>query len=173
MSLEQTARRGGSRCRSWTAIRRYGPDHSTPTCSFVHALFPDVARSHGVRVALVTPPGRLGTRGDLLRQRIVCGIERDVLPTREEADEIPAPGCPMIPNRPSKGGVARLQRIENRALRRLLLVVEGDFPVDAGKGPQVLRKDDADHGSVCASTESTAGRSRTIAVHLSPPSGDA
>jgi len=79
----------------------------------------------------------------------------------------------MIPNRPSKGGVARLQRIENRALRRLLLVVEGDFPVDAGKGPQVLRKDDADHGSVCASTESTAGRSRTIAVHLSPPSGDA
>jgi hypothetical protein len=79
----------------------------------------------------------------------------------------------VIANRPAQGRIARLQRVEERPLRRTLLGVEGNLLHDARKCPQVVRKDDADHGSVCASTESTAGRSRTIAVHLSPPSGDA
>ena len=96
-----------------------------------------------------------------------------ILPAGEEADEVPALRRPVIANRPAQGRIARLQRVEDRALRRTLLGVEGDLSLDARKGSQVMRKHDADHGSVCASTESTAGRSRTIAVHLSPPSGDA
>ena len=36
----------------------------------------------------------------------------------------------------------------------------------------MVGKHDADHGSVCTSTDSTAGRSRTIAFQLSPPSGE-
>jgi hypothetical protein len=118
-------------------------------------------------------PERLRSRGDLVRHRIVGGIERDVAAAGKEANEIPALRGPMIANRPAQDRIARLQRVDQRALRRPLLGVEGDLSVDARKGPQVLRKHNADHGSVCASTESTAGRSRTIAVHLSPPSGDA
>ena len=76
-------------------------------------------------------------------------------------------------NRPAQNRIPRLQRVEHRALGRVLQGVEADLAVDARERPQVLRKDDADHGSVWASTESTAGRSRTIAVHRSPPSGDA
>ena len=38
---------------------------------------------------------------------------------------------------------------------------------------QVGRKHDPDHGKVCTSTDSTAGRSRTIGFQLSPASGDA
>ena len=79
----------------------------------------------------------------------------------------------MVANRPAQHRIGRLERVEDGALRRRFLDVEGDLSLDARKRPQVVRKDDADHGSVCASTESTAGRSRTIAVQLSPPSGDA
>jgi hypothetical protein len=43
---------------------------------------------------------------------------------------------------------------------------------DAGEVSQVRREHDPDHGSTWASTESTAGRSRTIAVHVSPPSAE-
>src|SRR2546422_5656017 len=116
---------------------------------------------------------RLRSRGDLVRKGIVGGIERDVLSASKEADEIPALRRPVIANRPAQGGKARLQRVEDRALRRPLLGVDGDLTIDACKGPQVVRKHDADHGSVCASTDRTAGRSWTIAVQLSPPSGDA
>ena len=35
------------------------------------------------------------------------------------------------------------------------------------------RQDDPDHGKVCASTETTDGRSRTMGVQLSPASAEA
>ena len=38
---------------------------------------------------------------------------------------------------------------------------------------QVEGQDNPDHGNVCTSTDNTAGRSRTIARQLSPPSLDA
>ena len=115
----------------------------------------------------------LRPRGDLVRERIVDGIERDVLPASEEADEVPALRRTVVADRSAQGRMARLQRVEDRALCRPFLGVEGDLSLDARKRPKVLREDDADHGSVCASTERTAGRSCTIAVQLSPPSGDA
>src|SRR6266568_784690 len=49
--------------------------------------------------------------------------------------------------------------------------------MDAGKIPQMRRQLDPDgncaHASVCTSTERTGGRSRTIAVQLSPASAEA
>jgi hypothetical protein len=39
--------------------------------------------------------------------------------------------------------------------------------------PQMRRKHHADHHSVCTSTESTAGRSRTMGAQVSPASADA
>ena len=79
----------------------------------------------------------------------------------------------VIANRPAQDRVLLLQRVEDRALRQGLRGVEGDLAVDARKSPQMVRKNDADHGRVCASTDSTGGRSCTIAVQLSPPSGEA
>ena len=118
-------------------------------------------------------PEGLGSRGDLFRQRIVDRFERDVFPAGEEADEVSALRRPVIADRAPEGWVIRLQRIQDGALRRPVLGVEDHLSLDARKGAQVLRKDDADHGSVWASTESTAGRSCTTAVQLSPPSGEA
>ena len=48
-----------------------------------------------------------------------------------------------------------------------------DFAADTGQGPQVRGKHDPDHGSVWASTDSTAGRSRTIGAQQSPASAEA
>src|SRR6266705_2115586 len=51
--------------------------------------------------------------------------------------------------------------------------VDLHLALDAGQRPQVGREHHADHGSVWTSTDRTAGRSRTIGAHASPPSGDA
>ena len=85
-------------------------------------------------------PERLVPRGDLVRQRIVNRFEGDVLPAGEEADEVSALRRPVIANRPAQRRMARLQCVEDRALRRPLLGVEGDLSFDARKSPQVLRK---------------------------------
>jgi hypothetical protein len=47
------------------------------------------------------------------------------------------------------------------------------FTINVGEGTQMRRKNNAHHGNVWASTESTAGRSRTIGFHLSPASAEA
>src|SRR5438034_4639938 len=117
-------------------------------------------------------PEDLGSRGDRVRQGIVRGLVRHVLPAGEEADEVPALRRPMIADRSAENRVLGLQRVEHGAPRRALADVEVHFAVDAGERPKVLRKDDADHARVCASTDSTAGRSWTIAVQLSPLSAD-
>src|SRR5438132_2582311 len=46
------------------------------------------------------------------------------------------------------------------------------LPFDVRQRPEVRREHHADHRSVCTSTESTAGRSRTMGVQLSPASGE-
>ena len=66
----------------------------------------------------------LGPRGDLVRQRVVDRVERDVLPAGEEADEIPPLRRSVIADRPAQDRIARLQRVENGALRGQLLDFE-------------------------------------------------
>ncbi len=78
----------------------------------------------------------------------------------------------MIADGSAQDRVTRFECIEERALRDDAIDLQLDFAVDARKCSQVLRKNDADHGRVCTSTERTAGRSRTIAFQLSPPSGE-
>src|SRR5262249_61119151 len=69
--------------------------------------------------------------------------------------------------------IARLERIEHRALRGRARDVQLDLAVDVGEGPQMRRQHDADgHGSVCTSTATTAGRCSTIGFQLSPASGE-
>ena len=50
---------------------------------------------------------------------------------------------------------------------------QGHLAFDLRQRTQVRRKHDADHGSVCTSTDSTAGRSRTMGAQVLPASADA
>src|SRR5436305_275835 len=97
---------------------------------------------------------------------------RPVLLAREETDERPALTGNVIANGALQHGVASLERIQDgRDGHRT-----GDFERNFAGGPRertkMRRKHHVDHASVCTSTESTAGRSRAIAVQLSPPSGE-
>ena len=69
--------------------------------------------------------------------------------------------------------MARLQRVQHRALRRGASDLQLDHASDAGQYLEIFRQDDLDHDSVWTSTDSTGGRSRTIASQLPPPSGEA
>ena len=93
-------------------------------------------------------------------------------PQTKNRTKDPALRRPVVADRAAQHRVALLERVEHAPQGRLPLDVEAHLAVDARQRPQVLWKSDADHGSVCASTDSTAGRSRTIAVQLSPPSDD-
>src|SRR5581483_6002732 len=70
-------------------------------------------------------------------------------------------------------GVTGFQRVQNGALGHRARHLKLDFVTHLGQGAQVLRKHDPDHGSVWTSTESTAGRSRTMGIQLSPASAEA
>ena len=78
-----------------------------------------------------------------------------------------------IANRAGEHGIARFERVEDRVLRWLARDRERDFAFDAGQRTQLSRQHNADHGNVCTSTESTAGRSRTIGSQFSPASLEA
>ena len=63
---------------------------------------------------------------------------------------------------------------ERRSKRRGQSVdVELQLAVHPGQRPQMRRQRHTDdHGNVCTSTDTTDGRSRTIADQVSPPSGE-
>src|SRR5437879_474478 len=96
-----------------------------------------------------------------------------MLRAAEEPPERSALLRDLIADRPAQHRVAGLERVEDRALRGLTLDVELHLAVDARQRPQMCREYDSDHSSVWTSTESTAGRSRTMGVQLSPASVDA
>src|SRR5436309_2569622 len=79
----------------------------------------------------------------------------------------------MVPKRSPQHRIRRLERVEDRSLRDRALDLEAHFASDLRQRPQMRRQYDTDHDSVCTSTESTAGRSRTIGAQLSPASADA
>src|SRR4051794_15912113 len=97
---------------------------------------------------------------------------REILLAGEEAEEraaaaavVPADGAP-------EGGVFGLQCVEHRAQRRRAAHLDLHLLAHSGKVAEVEGQDDPDHAKVWTSTESTAGRSCTMAVQLSPPSAE-
>jgi len=116
---------------------------------------------------------RLGPRRDRFGQRRVGRIVRQIALAREEPNERAAATRGAIADRSSQHRIARFQRIEQRTLRRPTGYVDLHLAVGARQGPQMGRQHHADHVSVCTSTESTGGKSRTIAVQVSPASADA
>ena len=107
-----------------------------------------------------------------LRQRAIRRLQRDVGLAGEKPQERPPPQRGVVANGSAQHRIARLQRVHDGSLRDRSLDRELHLAVDGGVHPQMRRQDDADHGSVCTSTESTAGRSRTMADQLSPASLD-
>jgi hypothetical protein len=99
------------------------------------------------------------------REGSVRPIERHVLLAGEEPQQRP----PLTRRMVAVGG---FEGIQHRPLRDGAGDGQFDLPPDPRQPPQMLRQNDANHGSVCTSTERTGGRSRTIADQWSPPSAD-
>src|SRR5215208_7066056 len=98
---------------------------------------------------------------------------RQVFLAGEEAEERAAGSGDLIADRAAKRGIARLEGAEDGAEGRRLDLHIHDA-LDLRQPPKELRQLDPDrHRSVCTSTDSTAGKSRTIAFQVSPPSADA
>ena len=70
----------------------------------------------------------------------------------------------MIPESPVQHRIHGLERVQYRALGCGPFHREPHFAIDTRQRSKLTRQKDSDHGKVWASTESTAGRSRTMAV---------
>src|SRR6266705_5407686 len=115
----------------------------------------------------------LRPRRDRLGQRGVRWLVGEVPLAGEEAQERPALLRDVVADRPAQHGIAGLERIENGRSCGQARDVELQLALDPGQRPQVGREHHANHGSVWTSTDSTAGRSRTMGAQLSPASADA
>src|SRR5215207_7981142 len=115
----------------------------------------------------------LGADRDCIRQWRVGRLVRKVFLTGEESYVRPAAKRHVIADRPSKHGMPRFEGVEHRAERRRAADVDLHITVHARQRTEMCGQFDPDHDSVCTCTESTGGRSRTIAVQLSPLSADA
>ena len=96
-----------------------------------------------------------------------------VLLAGEEAHERAAALGGGVADGAAQRRVAGLEGVEHGALRNRTLDRELHLTLDPGQGLQVRGEHDADHGSVWTSTDSTAGRSRTMGAQRSPASPDA
>ncbi len=98
---------------------------------------------------------------------------RQVFLAGKEAQERPPLLRGLIADSPAQHGIAGLDCVEDRALRDRTLNLKFQLLPDVRQRPKMLRKLDSNHGRVCTSTDSTAGRSRTIGFQLSPASAEA
>src|SRR4051794_6639699 len=77
----------------------------------------------------------------------------------------------VVADCPLQHRITSLKCIQPRGLSARLRDFQVNLAVPLGQHSQMIRQHDANqHESVCASTESTAGRSRTIACQWSPAS---
>src|ERR1019366_7223342 len=106
-------------------------------------------------------------------QRLIVELMRHVLPAGEEPHKSTALSCGLVANCPAQHGIGPLDGVKDRALGHGAREVKGQRAIDAREVSQMEGQDHLDHGSVCTSTDSTAGRSRTMAVQVSPLSAEA
>src|SRR6267378_7154048 len=112
-------------------------------------------------------------RCDGVGKRSIRRLKRIVLFAGEEAQERTALLGDMIADRAAQHRILGFESVEHRALRDRTFDVELHLGADARQRPQMSGEYDANHGSVWTSTESTAGRSRTMGVQLSPALAEA
>src|SRR3989442_13432211 len=116
---------------------------------------------------------RLCPRRDRVGKRGIWGVVGQVPLARKDSQERPSLRGDVVADRPSEHGIAGLERVEHCASSDPPQNVELHLAFDLGQRPQVWRQHHADHGSRWTSTDSTAGRSRTIGAPLSPASAHA
>ena len=97
---------------------------------------------------------------------------RQIFSTGKKSHERPPQLSDVIAHCPTQHGISSFELVEYGPLSHVRVNVEFYVPIDARQSAQMRRKNNANHGSVCTSTESTAGRSRTIGFQLSPESAD-
>ncbi len=116
---------------------------------------------------------RLFPGHDRVRQRGVWGLVRKIFFARKEPQKWATLLRDVIANGAAQHGIAGLERIDHRALRGGTRDFELHLTIDARQSAQMWREYHPNHGSVWTSTESTAGRSRTMGAQLSPASAEA
>src|SRR6266705_599339 len=116
---------------------------------------------------------RLRPRRDRVGERGIRRLVRQVPLARKEPQKRPAPLGDVIADRAAQHGIAGLERVQHRAPRDPARNVELHLAFDLRQRPQVRGEHHANHHSVWTSTDSTAGRSRTMGAQLSPASADA
>src|SRR2546426_3642906 len=116
----------------------------------------------------------LRPRRDRVGERGIGRLVGQVPLAREKSQERPPLLGDVIADRPAQHGIAGLEGVEHRAPsdRPLPGDVERHLAFDLRQRPQVRREHNPNHASVWASTDSTAGRSRTMGAQPSPPSVD-
>src|SRR5689334_3099117 len=107
-----------------------------------------------------------------VRQRRVRRLVRQILLAGVEPHERTPPAGAAVAHRAAQHRKPILQRVQHTALGDGLGEVQPDLAAHPCQVLQMRRQDDADHGSTWVSTDSTAGRSRTIGAHDSPPSAE-
>src|SRR5262245_60596556 len=99
---------------------------------------------------------------------------RQVLLAGKEAQKRPPLLREVIADGAAQHWVGSLDGVQDRALRHRPVHVDAHLTLHPGQRAKMRRQQNPNrHDSVCASMESTAGRSRTIGVQLSPASRDA
>src|SRR6185369_1675466 len=97
---------------------------------------------------------------------------RYILTAGKKSQQRPALSSDVIANGPTQHWITSLECIEDRTSRHVAFNLELHISANARERSQLCRQYHEDHVSVWTSTESTGGRSRTIGVHVSPPSGE-
>src|ERR1700722_7741432 len=95
-----------------------------------------------------------------------------ILLTDEESQEGPALQSDVISNRSAQHWIFGLKGIQDRTDSRRSPNLYTDLARDVREGPQVRGNHKLNHGSVCTSTDSTAGRFSTMDAQLFPESGE-
>jgi hypothetical protein len=98
---------------------------------------------------------------------------RQIFLTGKESQERSPLLCDLIPNRPAQHRIAGLKRVQHRSLCDGTIDLKLNLSPCVCQSSQMLREYDPYHGSVCTSTDNTAGKSRTMGAQLSPASAEA
>jgi len=165
---------GGGRRRTAHCRRRHGRPRGPGGPASAGQFRAELAAGHRADDQV-----RLGAGRDGLGQRGVRLLVRQVLLAGKEPDERAAFSGPLVADGAAQHRVPGLQRVEHRALGDPPGHLEFNLALNPGQRPQVRGQrhpydvSAPGHGSVCTSTDSTAGRSRTTGAQLSPASGEA
>src|SRR5262245_24518310 len=106
-------------------------------------------------------------------QRLVLRLMGPVFFAGKEPDKRATLLCHVIAYRSPQHRRVSLEGVEDRIQRNLTFNLNLHLAVDSRQGSQMRWKLDSNHGTTWTSTDSTAGRSRTIGAQLSPASADA